>query len=74
MKKLNCFIRFNEVNYRLSRTHDLITNAKASDYPAFRESSRELRREARKSEIALLIALYQFRREMEEQANDADEP
>jgi hypothetical protein len=74
MNKLDCFIRFDEVNYWLSRTRDLITNAKAYDYLAFRESFRGLRREARKSEIALVITLYQFRREMEVQATDADKP
>jgi hypothetical protein len=74
MKKLDCFIPFDEMNYWLSRTRDLITNAKPYDYPAFRESFRQLRREAQQSEIALVIALYQFQREMEEQVTDADKP
>lgn len=72
LSKLDCFIRFDEVAYWLSRTRDLITNAETYSYPAFRESFCELRREARKSEIALVVALYQFQREMEEGATHAD--
>jgi hypothetical protein len=71
---VDCFIRFDEVSYLLWHTRDPITNAEAYDYPGFRESFRKLRREARKSEIALVIALYEFRLEMEEQATDADKP
>jgi hypothetical protein len=72
ISKLDCFIRFDEVNYWLSRTRDLITNAETYSYPAFWESFRELRRESRKAEFALVLALYQFRHEMEEQAPDVD--
>ena len=68
ISKLNCFTRFDEVHYWLSRTRDLIANAETHCYPAFRESFRELRREARKAEFALVVALYQFYRGMEEQA------
>lgn len=64
LSKRNCFIRFDEVHYWLSRTRDLITNAEACAYPAFRESFRELRREARKSEMELVIALFRFERTM----------
>ncbi len=64
MRKLDCFIRFDEVNYWLSRTRDLITNAETYSCPAFRESFRELRREARKSEMELVIALFRFERAM----------
>jgi arginyl-tRNA synthetase len=62
LSKLDCFIRFDEVHYWLSRTRDLITNAETYAYPAFRESFRELRREARKSEMELVIALFRFER------------
>jgi hypothetical protein len=62
--KLDCFIRFDEVRYWLSRTRDLIANAETYSYPAFRESFRELRREARKSEMELVIALFRFERAM----------
>ena len=70
ISKLECFIRFDEVNYWLSRTRELITNAETYCYPAFRESFRELRREARKSEFGLVIALFKFEREMRGEAND----
>jgi hypothetical protein len=72
LSKLECLIRFDEANYWLSRTRDLIANAEKYHYPAFRESFRELRREARKSEFALVVALYQFYREMEGRATDAE--
>jgi hypothetical protein len=62
--RLDCLIRFDDVNYWLSRTRDLITNAETYSYPAFRESFRELRREARKSEFALVVALFRFERAM----------
>jgi hypothetical protein len=38
-----------------SRTRDLTTNAETYGYPAFREAFRELRREARKSEMELVM-------------------
>ena len=58
--KLECFIRFDHVSYWHSRTRDLIASAETYSYPAFRESFRELRREARKSEMELVIALFRF--------------
>lgn len=64
LSKLDCFILFDEVNYWHSRTRDLITNAETYSYPAFGESFRELRREARKSEMELVIALFRFERAM----------
>jgi hypothetical protein len=64
LSKLDCFIRFDEVNFWLSRTRALIANAETYSYPAFRESFRELRREARKSEMELVIALFHFERAM----------
>ena len=69
LSKLDCFIRFDEVNYWLSRTRDLITNAETYSYPAFRESFRGLRREARKSEMKLVIALFKFEKQMERKAD-----
>ncbi len=62
--KLECFIRFEELRFWHSRTRDLIANAETYSYPAFRESFRELRREVRKSEIELVIALFLFERAM----------
>ena len=70
--KLDCFIRFDEVNYWYSRTRELIANAEIDSYPAFRESFRELRRASRKAEFELVIALYHFQQEMEARATDAD--
>jgi hypothetical protein len=64
LSKLECFIRFDEVHFWLSRTRELIANAESYSYPAFRESFRELRREARKSEMELVIALFRFERAM----------
>ena len=70
--KLDCFIRFDAIIYWHSRTRDLIANAETYSYPAFMKSFQELRREARKAEFALVVALYQFQHGMEEQATDAD--
>ncbi|MGD1210464.1 MAG: hypothetical protein ABR973_03770 [Candidatus Acidiferrales bacterium] len=64
ISKLECFNRFDEVNYWLSRTRDLITNAETYSYRAFRKSFWELRRKARKSEMELVIALFRFERAM----------
>lgn len=72
MNKLDCFNRFDEVNFWLSRTRDLIANAETYSFPAFLESFRKLRRKSRRAEFALLLALYKFQREMEEQATDAN--
>jgi len=72
LSKLECFIRFNEVHYWLSRTRDLIANAEAYSYPAFRKSFGKLRRESRKAEFELVIALYHFQQGMEARATDAD--
>jgi hypothetical protein len=63
--KLECFIRFDKVSYWHSRTRDLLENAETYSYPAFRESFRVLRREARKSEMELVIALFRFERAMD---------
>ena len=38
-------------------------------YPAFQELFRELRREARKSEFALVVVLYKFERAMKKEAD-----
>lgn len=70
--KLDCFTRFDEVRYWHSRTRELIANAATHNYQAFRESFRELRRESRKAEFELVIALYHFQLEMEARATDAD--
>lgn len=62
--KADCLTAFDDVSYWHSRARDLIANAETYSYPAFRESFRELRREARKSEMELVIALFQFERAM----------
>jgi hypothetical protein len=69
VSKLDCFMRFDDMNYWLSRTRELITSAETYCYPAFRESFRELRREGRKSEFGLVLALFRFKKEMEREAN-----
>jgi hypothetical protein len=53
-----------------SRTLSLIANAESYTYPAFRESFLELRRESRRAEFALVVALCHFEDAMEEQAAD----
>lgn len=72
MNKLECFGRFDEVTYWLSRTRDLISSADTYCYPAFQESFRELRRNARMSEFALVVALYKFERAMKRE--EPEEP
>ena len=67
--KLECLIQFDEVTYWLSRTRDLIGSAETYSHSAFQESFRELRREARKSEFALLVVLYKFERAMKKEAD-----
>jgi hypothetical protein len=64
LSKLGCFARFDEVAYWLSRTRELIADAEGYTYPAFRASFRELRREARTSEMELVVALFHFERGM----------
>jgi hypothetical protein len=70
--KLDCFIRFDKVNYWQSRTRELIANAETHSYRAFLESFGELRRESRKAEFELVVALYHFQQEMEPKATDGD--
>jgi hypothetical protein len=72
LSKRDCLIRFDEVNYWHSRTRELISNAETHSYPAFRRSFRELRRESRKAEFELVLALYHFQQGMEAKATDAD--
>ncbi len=64
LRKLECFARFDQVSFWLSRTRELIANAETYSHPAFVESFRELRCEARKSEIELVIALFRFKKAM----------
>lgn len=66
LSKLECFVGFDHVGYWHLRTRELIANADTYSYPAFKESFRELRREARKSEMQLVIALFRFERAMSE--------
>ena len=61
IRKQECLVRFDAVAYWLSRTRDLISSAENYSYAAFQQSFQELRREARRSEFALLLALYRFR-------------
>ena len=72
LSKPECFIRFDNMHYWLSRTRDLIANAEAYSCPAFLESFRKLRRESRRAEFALVLSLYKFQRETEAQTSDAD--
>jgi hypothetical protein len=62
--KLDCFIRFDEVNRWLLKTRDLITNAETYSCPAFIRSFRQLRRHARRADFELVIAFFQFERAM----------
>lgn len=72
MNKEECFARFEEVRLWHSRTLNLIANAQSYTYPAFRESFWELRRESRRAEFALVIALCRFEDWMEDEAADGD--
>jgi hypothetical protein len=69
LSKQECFVRFDKLRYWMLRTCHLIANAETYSFPAFLESFRELRRESRKAEFALLLALYKFQREMEQPTN-----
>ena len=68
MGKHECFVRFDDVGFCQLGTRDLIANTKKYSYPAFRESFSEQRRESRKVAFALVVALYRFEQEMEEEA------
>ena len=72
MNRLDCFNRIEEVNFWVSRTRDLIANAETYSFSEPLDSFRKLRRKSRPAEFALLLALYKFQCEMEEQATDAD--
>jgi hypothetical protein len=72
LSKLDCFIRLDEMNLGLSRTLGLKATVEINRYQAFRGSFRELRRESRKAEFALVAPLYQFQHEMEKRASDAN--
>ena len=71
LRKLECFLWFDDVSFWHSRTRDLIASAETYSYPAFRESFRELRREARKSEMELVIALFRFEKEMKKAVTES---
>jgi hypothetical protein len=72
MDKLECFARFEKVKLWHLRTLDLIANAESYTHAAFRESFWELRRESRRAEFALVVALCQFEDAMEERAADGN--
>lgn len=72
MNKLECFTRYEEVRLWHSRTLNLIANAESYTYPAFRESFWQMRRESRRAEFSLVIALCRFEQAMEDNAVDAD--
>ena len=72
MPKQECFARFDNVKFWHSRTRELIANSETYTYPAFRELFWELRRESRKAEFALVVALCRFENWMEEKAADVD--
>jgi hypothetical protein len=73
MNKQECFARFDYVKFWHLRTRELIANSETYSYPAFQESFRELRRESRRAEFLLVVALYRFEQEMEERASDGEE-
>jgi hypothetical protein len=70
LRKLECFLWLDDVSYWHSRTRDLIATAETYCYAAFRESFHELRREARKSEMELVISLFHFERAMKKASGD----
>jgi hypothetical protein len=72
MNKEECFARFDYVKFWHSRTRALIAEAETYSHPAFQESFRELRRESRRAEFLLVVALYQFEQDIEEQASDGN--
>jgi len=72
MKKLECFARFDDVNFWHRRILRLIAHAESYTYPAFRESFWALRCESRRAEFALVVALCRFEQAMENEAVDAD--
>jgi hypothetical protein len=72
MNKLECFERFEEVRLWHSRTLNLIVSAESYTYAAFRESFWELRRESRRAEFALVLAMCRFEQGMEEEAADGN--
>lgn len=72
MNKQECFTRLDAVKFWHSRARDLIAGAESYTYPAFRESFWELRRESRRAEFLLVVALCQFEQAMEEEASDGD--
>ncbi len=69
LPKLEVFVKFDEFNYWLSRTRDLIAKAETYSYPAFQESFRELQRETRNFEMDSLAALFQFDQAMKGTTN-----
>jgi hypothetical protein len=71
LPKLEVFIKFDELNYWLSRIRDLINAAETYNYAAYRASYRELRNESRNAEIALLTALFEFDQAMKGATNDS---
>jgi hypothetical protein len=66
--KLDCFFRFDQLHYWLSRMRDLIATSETYAFPAFRESFRELRRNSVKAEFELSVALNQFETRMENES------
>jgi hypothetical protein len=72
MNKEECLARFDYVKFWHSRTRALIAEAETYSHPAFQESFRELRRESRRAEFLLVVALYQFEQDIEEHASDGN--
>ena len=68
--KLDCFTRFDDLVYWLSRTRDLIASAETQSYQEFWEVFRRLRRKSRRAEFALVLVLYQFQRSKEKEASE----
>ena len=72
ISKLDCFVRFDAANYWLTRIRDLVANSETYGFDAFRESLRELRREARRAEFELGIALIGFEKEIQRIATSGE--
>jgi hypothetical protein len=72
LSKRNCFIRFDDMNYWLSRTRDLMSNAETHSHRALRDSLREIGYGSRRTKFAPVVAFHNLFPGMEEHATDAN--
>lgn len=73
MNMQECFSRFDDVKFWRSNTRDLIADAESYSHAVFQESFRELRRESRRAEFLLVLALYQIEQGIEDRTSDGKE-